>query len=101
MDSKTREKVRAFHTRDSKHLALLCLYDSVTRGNPTGLSYNSTLTVIKLLSTIHEHPNNLKIVPYARFKGRIICAESNVNQSENNRFSSLALKSVHVDTSDV
>ena len=101
MDSKTREKVRAFHTRDSIHLALLCLYDSVTRGNPTGLSYNSTLTVIKLLSTIHEHPNNLKIVPYARFKGRIICAESNVNQSENNRFSLLALKSVHVDTSDV
>ena len=69
MDSKTREKVRAFHTRDSIHLALLCLYDSVTRGNPTGLSYNSTLTVIKLLSTIHEHPNNLKIIPYARFKG--------------------------------
>ena len=101
MDSKTRENVRAFHTRESIHFALLSLYDSVTRGNPTGLNSNSTLTVIKLLSTIHEHPNNLKIVPYARFKGRIICAESNVNQSENNRFSSLALKSVHVDTSDV
>ena len=80
MDSKTREKVRVFHTRESIHFALLFLYDSVTTGNPTGLSSNSTLTVIKLLSTIHEHPNNLKIVPYARFKGRIMCAESNVNE---------------------
>ena len=80
MDSKSRQNVRAFHTRESIHFALLCLYDSVTRGNPTGLSSNSTLTVIKLLSTIHEYPNNLKVVPYARFKGRIICAESNVNE---------------------
>ena len=80
MDSKTRNKVRAFHTRESIHFALLCLYDSVTRENSTGLSSNSTLTVIKLLSTFHEYPNNSKIVPYSRFKGRIICAESNVNE---------------------
>ena len=69
-----------FHTRESIHFAFLCLYDSVTRGNPTGLNSNSTLTVIKLLSTIHEYLNNLKIFPYARFKGRIIRAETNVNE---------------------
>ena len=74
MDSKSRQNVRAFHTRESIHFALLCLYDSVTRGNPTGLNSNSTLTVIKLPSTI------LKVVPYARFKGRIICSETNVNE---------------------
>ena len=54
MDSKSRDKDRAFYTRKSIHFALLCLYDSVTRGNPTGLNSNSTFTVIKLLSTIYE-----------------------------------------------
>ena len=83
MDSKTREKVRAFHTRESIHFALLCLYDSVTRGNPTGLNSNSTLTEIKLLSSIHEYPNNLQncsLCPVQR--SHHICAESNVNEWE-------------------